>query len=193
MKFYALKCPNCDAPIKEVDGITEYHCEHCGYHIVLSGQTEAEIGAKVAVKSYEHQERILDKKYEHEKFVLEHKNKNEKRKTKQELFITIVAVALACLFLSWFFISGKLDSDRQEQELQLIVDEVLDDINNGDYTSAYIKANTIYYTENWSDEIKEKWDKMRESLIEQIEKAEKAEKAEDYEDSEDDSWFNWFN
>lgn len=60
-------------------------------------------------------------------------------------------------------------SDKQEQELQAIVDEIEVDIQNGDYDAALIKANGLYYTKDWSSDIEKKWDNTREGLIELIE------------------------
>lgn len=63
----------------------------------------------------------------------------------------------------------KKESDKQEKELQSIVNEVYADINAGNYESALIKTKSIYYTADWSHKIKEKWDDTRESLIQLIE------------------------
>lgn len=50
------------------------------------------------------------------------------------------------------------------------------DIENGDFVEAYVKANTIHYTSDWSSDIEKKWDETREVLIDQIEKAERESK-----------------
>lgn len=60
------------------------------------------------------------------------------------------------------------------------------DIKNGDFDEAYIKAESIRYTANWSRDIEKKWDETRETLIEKIEKAEKEAKG-------NNSVFDWFN
>lgn len=81
---------------------------------------------------------------------------------------------LACvigLFVS--FNGAKEASDRQEQELQAIVDEIMQDIEDGNFNEAYIKAEKIRYTENWSNEIKDKWDVTRKEIIKQIKIAER--------------------
>lgn len=79
-------------------------------------------------------------------------------------FIAIFIIGFASLF------SGiKKESDKQERELQSIVNEIYTDINAGNYDSALIKAKSLHYTADWSDEVKEKWDDTRESLIKIIE------------------------
>lgn len=61
------------------------------------------------------------------------------------------------------------------------------DIKNEDYEEAYVKANSLYYTSDWSNEIKNKWDNTKKSVIEQIEKAEKKNS------NKNDSSWSWFN
>ena len=87
-----------------------------------------------------------------------------------------------------YFDSEKEASDRQEQELQAIVDDVMKDIEDGNFDEAYIKAERIRYTENWSSEIEDKWDATRKEIIEQIEKAEREAKK----DEGTGTWWNPF-
>ncbi len=113
-------------------------------------------------------------------------------KDKKWSAIGTVLIVLACVFyFVWFFgsfDSQKEASDRQEQELQAIVDDVMQDIEDGNFDEAYIKAEKIRYTENWSSEIEDKWDATRKEVIKQIEKAEK----EANKDEDGDAWWNPF-
>ena len=83
----------------------------------------------------------------------------------------------------YFYMDIRLDTKKQEsvqQEatLQKTVKEIMTDINNEDFVSARVKAETLYYTAGWSDDIEEKWDATRKELIKQIDTAEDiAEKA----------------
>lgn len=47
------------------------------------------------------------------------------------------------------------------------------DIDNGDFSSAYVKANTLYWDDSWTSEGEDKWDATRKEVIKQIEEAEK--------------------
>lgn len=102
----------------------------------------------------------------------------EERRSKKWFSLGMALIMLACvigyfvLFIGYFD-SEKEASDRQEQELQAIVDEVMQDIKDGSFDEAYIKAEKIRYTEDWSNEIEDKWDATRKKIIEQIGKAEK--------------------
>ena len=60
-------------------------------------------------------------------------------------------------------------SKTQEKNLQNTVNEIQNNINSGNYEVALIKAKSLHYTAKWSNDIKEKWDDTRESLIEIIE------------------------
>ena len=63
----------------------------------------------------------------------------------------------------------------------------MQDIEDGNFNEAYIKAEKIRYTENWSNEIENKWDATRKEIIEQIEKAEEAN-----EEERGNTWWNPF-
>ena len=84
---------------------------------------------------------------------------------------------------------GNASVDRQEQELQATVDQIIVDIENEDFADAYIKANSLYWDDSWTSEGKEKWDATRTEIIKQIEKAEK--EATDSPDEGGGFW-NWF-
>ena len=72
-----------------------------------------------------------------------------------------------------YFDDLKNKSIKQEEELQLLVEEVMDLVEDKDYDKACLKAKSIIYTENWSSEIEEKWDKKRKETINYVIKEEK--------------------
>lgn len=135
--------------------------------------SDASYNAKVQMKAMEHQERMQDKKYEQERYKIEKKEKSKNAEEKRGIIIALVIVSVGFLLFGGFFLSAKVSSDKEEEKLQAIVDEVMIDIANGDYAEARIKANTIYYTEDWSSDIEKKWDKTREALLKEIKEAEK--------------------
>ena len=121
----------------------------------------------------EHEERMLDKKLNHEKYKIEKKREKENADAKK-VFI-VLAVSFALLFLIIFILSGpmKWASNSEERKLQSLVDEIMVDIENEEFDSAYIKAQSITYTSNYSNEIEKKWDKTRREVIDRIIEAEK--------------------
>ena len=188
MKLQSLKCPNCDAVLEIEDGIDTFFCKYCGNKIVLTDMSDASYNAKVQMKAMEHQERMQDKKYEQQRYKLDKKEQSKNKEAKRKIIIG-VGIALAfVLFYVWFF--GSFDameqeSIKEEEHLQEIVEEVMVDIENGDFDEAYIKANTIHYTSGWSSDIEEKWDETREALLDKIEEAEK-------EANGGGGFFDWF-
>lgn len=180
MRMYQLKCPACGGAI-EIDGNRDScFCSYCGTKVYVNDETHrVEITKNINYhKTYTDEAKI--RKIESEERMQERKSavEREERKNKKWSALGTVLIVLACvigycvLFIG-FFDSEKEASDRQEQELQTIVDEVIQDIEEGNFDEAYIKAERIRYTEDWSSEIKDKWDATREEIIEQIEKAEK--------------------
>lgn len=86
-------------------------------------------------------------------------------------FFGITGIIIAAMFSMLFFSNSELK--RHEQKLQNTVDEIMVDIEDGDFTAARIKANSLYWDDSWSSGGEEKWNAIREEVIAQIDKAEK--------------------
>ena len=174
MKLVTLKCPNCGADIEIENGIDTFYCKYCGYKIILDGQSDAAINAKVRIKEVESNERIIKEQ-------LNFKREEKKADNKNiyiALIIGIAMLAFSMLGLSMSSYQGKKGAEAQEKKLQSIVDEIMIDIDNGDFAEARVKANTLYWDSSWTSEPKKKWDQTRKEILKQIDKAEKeAEKA----------------
>ena len=195
MKLYQLKCPACGGNI-EIEQDKEYcFCIYCGTKIYINdGTQKIEVNKNInyhktytdeaKIRKIESEERTQERKYAADR---------EERKSKKWAALGTVLIVIACVIGYFVLFDGYLDSekaasDRQEQELQAIVDEVMQDIKDGNFDEAYIKAEKIRYTENWSSEIEEKWDATRKKIIDQIKKAEKEAKK----DAGGGTWWNPF-
>ena len=195
MRVYQMKCPACGGDI-EIDENRDFcFCSYCGTKVhVDDGTHRVEITKNInyhktytdeaKIRKIESEERLQERKFAAEQ---------EERKNKKWKTLGLVLVVLACVIgyfvlFNGYFDSEKAASDRQEQELQAIVDEVMQDIEDGNFDEAYIKAEKIRYTENWSSEIEDKWDATRKEIIEQIEKAEKKANKEE----NGNTWWNPF-
>ena len=192
MKVQALKCINCDAALEIEDGIDTFFCKYCGYKIILEEISEASINAKVQVKKMEHQERMRDKQYEQERYKFDKKEQHKNNETNRKSLSSVIVILVCVLVFVWVF--GSLNavekkSIKEEQQLQAMVDEIMIDIDNGDYDEAYIKANSLHYTSDWSSEIEDKWDNTRKALLEKIEQEEKENSGDN---NDDGGFFNWF-
>lgn len=169
MELKSLFCPNCGASLEVEDGLDTFFCKYCGYKILLQGQSKAAYDAKVRVKHMEHKERLQDKRDAQERYRMEFKQKDE-RHTLAFIFGILGIIIAMCLIISAV---GTIGAKKQDQELQAIVNQILVDIENEDFTSAYVKANSLYWDNSWTSEGENKWDAIRKEIIKQIEEAEK--------------------
>lgn len=171
MEEHTLQCPNCGASLDIEDGLDTCYCKYCGYKIILTGQSDQAYRSKTRILGMRHDERMLDKELEHERFKIRAKREDKKLDNK----IFAISICASILLIVAIFGSIKWSSDKEEQKLQAIVDEVMADIKNEDFDDAYIKAQSIVYTSDYSDEIEEKWENTRREVINQIVDAEKKE------------------
>lgn len=183
MKLKAIKCPNCDGSLEIEDELDTFFCQYCGYNVILDEQSDSAIQAKVKMKQMEHEKNMQEKEHQQERYILERKINHSNIIKKRRVIILISCVLLYIISMVVVFSKEKRESDIQEKELQGIVNEVMIDIKDGDFDEAYVKANSIQYTEDWSDNIKKKWDNTREELIRQIEEAE--------DEATDEGWLDW--
>ena len=195
MTMYQMKCPSCGGTIEIEGNRDSCFCTYCGTKVHVDDETHrVEITKNIrfhrtytdeaSIRKIESEERMQERKYAAER---------EERKNKKWSALGTVLIVIACVIgcfvlFNGIFNSAKEASDRQEQELQAIVAEIKQDIEDGNFNEAYIKAEKIRYTENWSSEIEDKWDATREVIIEQIEKAEK----EANKDKDGGTWWNPF-
>jgi DNA-directed RNA polymerase subunit RPC12/RpoP len=172
MKLIELKCSNCGAVLEIEDGVDTFYCKYCGSRIVVEGQSNATIEAKVKLKDMEHKEKLKNKQYDQERYKMVFKEKVASRNGKNGFIGLVVMMLISMLIL----IFGNAGSKNQNEELQLLVDEIMIDIENENYDDAYIKANLLYWDDSYSSEGEEKWDSTRESILEVIVEAEKESK-----------------
>ncbi len=189
MNTYTLKCPNCDGNLEVEDSLDTFFCQYCGCKIIIDGQSDAAYRAKARIKGMEHDEQMADKKYEHERYKIDQKNKHEHSKIKVDIIIAVACVVGFLVLFGGYF----RNSIKQEEELQQLVDDIMIDIDNEDFDTAYIKAQSIKYTADWSSDIEDKWDNTRKEVINQIIEAEKEVTGKSSHKPEKDGWFDgWF-
>ncbi len=195
MKIYQLKCPACGASVEVEKGRESCFCSYCGTKIYVDDEVHrVEITQNINYhKTYTDEAKIRKVESEERMHEREYAEKRAERKDKKWSALGTVLIVLVCVIgyfvlFNGYFDSEKEASDRQEAELQAIVDDIMQDIEDGNFDAAYIKAEKIRYTENWSSEIEDKWDATRKEIIKQIEKAEK----EANKDEGDDTWWNPF-
>ena len=174
MAMISAKCPNCGANIEVDDVRDSFYCSYCGSQIQRDPTNTFTLRTVdvAKIKEIESNERIKEKEIEQQRADL----KDSSRRMIRFVLLTIVLVILMILPM-------KLEENAQkkeEQRLQSIVVEIQEDISNGDYDNALIKANTLYMPESSlsnRDKAIAKWNQQREELIRLIkEKKEEASK-----------------
>jgi len=95
---------------------------------------------------------------------------------------TWIVIGVLCFYLFFFgpfsfFASEEQDHKEHIAYLEVLVEEVEELIDDENYDAARIKASQIIDDTNWSSESEEKWDNVRETLLETIDKKEKESKA----------------
>ncbi len=173
LSTFQLKCPNCGADLEAEDGIESFFCKYCGTKILLQGQSNEAIKAKANVQIADKVVELREKRYEYQrqKEAQRRKDLEEARKRTKipNLILLVISVLLIC------FIYFKANTEKNERksaeqvkQLQVILAEIQGDISDGNYDSALIKANQLNYTATNSKELKEQWEKTRESVIQTI-------------------------
>lgn len=194
MEMNVLTCPGCGATLDVDDGLDTFYCKYCGRRIIVSDMSDAALNARVQVRQMEHEEQMQLEQMRHQarmreqQYERERRKEEQKRKEEKRAGIVLGIVMLVwILFIAVGATSSKKKSDQEEAHLQTIVEEVMIDIENGNFDEATIKANTIHYTSNKSHDIEKKWDETRKALLKQIKEAEKEAKKES-----GGGFFNWF-
>ena len=174
------------------------HCPNCGNGIITKGKfcpyCGSAIPEDVFIKIDSRQEILDHARIEAAK--VEGKAKVEKEKTKRRygcmtIVLAVIAGFVLLTALSLYseqqvrvarisnanstsstytdsFADEKARHNNEIERLQKIEDEILEDIRNKDYEQALRKAQTLYYTDSWSNSAKEGWDNKRDALIKQL-------------------------
>ena len=106
--------------------------------------------------------------YSDKKRAIQHRN----TRIKLSIYIALPALILG-LIIMFNMLSKSLQSSIEkrratEESLNAVVEEVMEDVSQGDYDSALMKANGLRYDPALSTERAAQWDEQREVLIKQI-------------------------
>ena len=132
---------------------------------------------------------IINDIYSNKKKVMEENTRTNTTPASVEAkMLVAIYIVIGVIFISFFFMFFKytnnsdLNNNSKESELNAIVSEIQEDVKNGDFDSALLKANQLYYdgdNSSYSKNAKAHWDQQREEYIRIINEAkEKAEKGE---------------
>lgn len=98
----------------------------------------------------------------------------EEKKTRLKSWVLLsISLGGFLLIIITCIVMENVTSKQERAEtdrLNVIVEQIYDDIDNGNYDSAMIKAQTLVYSSSISKSQAEQWDAQRESIIDFIEK-----------------------
>ena len=176
--FLSAKCPHCGATLTIENGIDSFFCQYCGTRLILANQSAEAIKAKAAKQKLEHRENMADKVINHFNEIAARRAAEKERQRKYSKRAAIFSLIFFLIGVGLFFAYSnmqKKQSQSEEADLQLQLELIEEDINSGDYDKALVKANNLFYTSGYSQDVKKKWDNTRATLIKQIEEAKEAE------------------
>lgn len=189
MEYKSFKCPECGA---NIDNINASFCSSCGVKLHFDD------GSKNINYNYKMEDIAKIKEVELNREIELNKIKTNSRfvDNKFTLGILLSFGVIIIVFMAMFIYGGNATnlmnqfwlgvllflvlyailfiylynkSKTQEKNLQNMVNEIQNNINSGNYEVALIKTKSLRYTAKWSNDIKEKWDDTRESLMKIIE------------------------
>ena len=113
MKTIKLICPYCGAPLSIENGLDSFYCQYCGGKILLTGQDESTINAKVQLKKFEHQERLQQNQYAFQERVQKSNQayKLKKREDRSSVIKNVIEAILIIVFAVFLIIFALITKD----------------------------------------------------------------------------------
>lgn len=174
MELIQLRCPNCGAELEIENGIDSFFCKYCGTKILLHGQSKDAIKSKTKLKMMDKVHEMQQTHYQQQLVKEEIKRKKaeqDRKNSMKALMIMLVVAAAFFIGIHFFDKSEENKSNAEVAKLTAIYEEIQQDIQDGNYTEARLKTNNLYYTSNYSGEIKKQWDNTRKELLKIIDEA----------------------
>ena len=103
MQMFELKCPYCGANLEVEDGLETFFCKYCGGKIILDGQSDEIVKAKVRMKELEQERYKLQ-------FEAQEKEKARLREIEdnKDLFVGSIAIGIiVILFIIIFLVLSR--------------------------------------------------------------------------------------
>lgn len=168
VKLLQMKCPNCNANLQVDDGIESFFCQYCGTKIILEGQSNAAIRAKARLKTLDKVGEIQKNHHRQRMELREQKAVIQAAEERRALLVGGICFLVCILICVLMMVCIRISNTKENTRLETIYSEIQADMENGDYDSALMKANTLRFSADNKD-LKNQWDQTRESLIEIIE------------------------
>ena len=173
-----LRCPNCDAFMEVEDNLELCYCKYCGTRILLNEQSEAVVKAKTRLRMTDKISdtaiKLQSKRYEQKQIRMQYEAEEDKRNNKLIMFLFALMILLfvGMGLLIHFQIKSDNETVYNEQvRLETLLNEILQDIEEGEYDLALIKSSGLRYSVRpSSDDYEEQWEETRRTVVSMIEK-----------------------
>lgn len=165
IKMIPVTCPRCNASI-DVDANRDYcFCTYCGTKILMEDDSIKTINLNYHYTKTD--EAKIEKTKSNERIRLRELQSMDAEKK----WVGIAYLAIMAILFIYLATYHYIEDRRQTQQLEQLSQEIVVDIQNGNYSEARLKANQIHYTAD-SSEKKKKWDEVRKSILKEISEAE---------------------
>lgn len=167
------KCPNCNGPLDSIAYKDVVKCPYCDTDIDFSANKT--ITDRVFTIINQQQEMEAERRAEERR---RQEIEDAKPFYKKKIFGAILlALLMPIIGIAMMEVPGYMSHKRSmenEAKLELLLQDINQDIANGDLDSAEIKANMLKEDSGYSMEVEQKWDDTRESVLKIIDEKKKA-------------------
>lgn len=160
------QCPSCRTIIPDDPEKVMLVCGYCGTTIT---KTE-EAGSIAAIKKEKYKHDIARRKIDAKERAKEREDRNDRW-----LFISLASIIVFGLLLVTIVSYNSPPQENQTAKLEALVLEIEQDVANGDYDTALLKANRVRWDGVGKTDAK-KWDEERKELIKLIKELQKKNK-----------------
>lgn len=185
MEFVQLKCPNCTADLEIENEIDSFYCKYCGTKIMINGQSDSVINAKIAFKSIETDlaKTTINQKAETTREAIRAEERKTGKKQKHKTVVATVGIIAIFIALSLFIISGEPThiaynigsairsssnnraNSQELNRLDKLYKEILDDMAKEDYDIALAKTAGLRYSLSTYGAEYSQWENTRLDLL----------------------------
>lgn len=184
MKLHKLNCPNCNGVLNmKVDNRDFVFCPYCGQKFFMDDEK----------KEYTYNYNVnINKTHRTIDDADVIRATTEAREKRNGWIFPLGMFVGLFIIIGVVFLFGELSAKREETRLQKLVTEIMIDIENEQYDLAEVKANQLYWNNDWTSEPEEKWDATRETILEKIKGTQGVENSIDEPEENKRKIFDWF-
>ena len=179
MNFFSLKCPHCKAELSTENGLDTFFCPYCGGKVILEGQNEEVLRAKIreydSLRRKREADEELEREYKRKEKEMEYNRKKEIEHDKAVFRSFRPFIIFIICIITLIFVMDRLEVKEQKKQQQLI-EKMQDktvtigissrDFENMNYYDArnYLKKCGFIYIDELKIEHRESDNKIKASI-----------------------------